>query len=50
MLAHEAGVVLITLGYTVFKNYPSGTHYYVIFGTVVLLTWLVTDHKGSTVA
>ncbi len=40
------GVVLIALAYTLFKNYPDGTLYYVIFGTIVLLTWLVTDYKG----
>jgi hypothetical protein len=41
------GVVLITLAYTVFKNEIIGKLYYVIFGTVILLTWLVTDYKGE---
>jgi hypothetical protein len=40
------GVVLIVLAYTVFKDNANGKLFYVIFGTVVLLTWLVTDYKG----
>src|ERR1700744_3948037 len=42
------GVALIALAYTVFADTPGneGKLYYVIFGTVVLLTWLVTNYKG----
>ncbi len=39
------GVVLIALAFTLFMNDANGKLYYVIFGTVVLLTWLVTDYK-----
>ena len=41
------GIVLIVLAYTLFKNQPDGKLFYVIFGTVVLLTWLVTNYKGN---
>jgi len=41
-------VVLIVLAYTLFKNEAEGKLFYVIFGTVVLLTWAVTDYKGVT--
>jgi hypothetical protein len=41
-----AGIILIVLAYTLFKDNTDGKLYYVIFGTVVLLTWLVTDYKG----
>jgi hypothetical protein len=40
------GIVLIVLAYTFFNNNADGKLYYVIFGTVVLLTWLVTDYMG----
>jgi hypothetical protein len=40
------GIVLIVLAYTLFKDNSDGKLYYVIFGTVVLLTWLVTDYRG----
>ena len=41
------GVALIVLALTLFKENPAGKLFYVIFGTVVLLTWLVTDYKGT---
>jgi hypothetical protein len=41
------GIVLIILAYTLFKDNTDGKLFYVIFGTVVLLTWLVTDYKGA---
>ena len=41
------GVVLIILSLTLFKENPAGKLFYVIFGTVVLLTWLVTNYKGT---
>jgi hypothetical protein len=44
------GVVLIILAYTLFNDEPTGKLFYVIFGTVVLLTWLVTDYKGTETA
>jgi hypothetical protein len=41
------GVALIVLAYTLFGNNAEGSKlYYVIFGTIVLLTWAVTDYKG----
>jgi hypothetical protein len=43
------GIVLIALAYTLFKGNASAQLYYVIFGTVVLLTWLVSDYKMPTV-
>ena len=42
------GIALIVLAYTLFKDNADGKLYYVILGTVVLLTWLVTDYKGVT--
>jgi len=44
------GVVLISLAYTLFADKPVGQLFYVIFGTCVLLTWLVTDYKGTAAA
>lgn len=41
------GIVLIIFAYTVFNHNTDGKLYYVIFGTVVLLTWLVTDYTGK---
>jgi len=40
------GIGLIVIAYTLFKDNADGKLFYVIFGTVVLLTWLVTDYKG----
>ena len=41
------GIALIVLAYTLFKDNIDGSKlYYVIFGTVILLTWLVTDYTG----
>lgn len=40
------GIALIILAYTLFNDNSAGKLFYVIFGTVVLLTWLVTDYKG----
>jgi len=41
------GIILIVLAYTLFNKNADGKLFYVIFGTVVLLTWLVTDYKHS---
>ena len=41
------GIALIILGYTLFKDDADGKLFYVIFGTVLLLTWLVTDYQGA---
>jgi len=41
------GVILIVLAYTLFSHNPEGKLFYVIFGTVILLTWLFTDYKGT---
>jgi len=41
------GVLLIVIAYTLFSNNPEGKLFYVIFGTVILLTWLLTDYKGT---
>jgi hypothetical protein len=40
------GVLLIVLSYTLFSNDAEGKLYYVILGTVILLTWLLTDYRG----
>ncbi|HZY35292.1 MAG TPA: hypothetical protein VFE53_01510 [Mucilaginibacter sp.] len=41
------GIILIVLAYTLFGNNAQGSKlYYVVFGTVILLTWLVTDYRG----
>ena len=40
------GITLIVLAYTLFKDNADGKLYYVILGTVILLTWLVTDYNG----
>jgi len=43
------GIALIVLAYTLFKDNAEGSKlYYVIFGTVVLLTWMVTDYVGAS--
>jgi len=42
------GVALIVIAYTLFNDNADGKLFYVIFGTVVLLTWLVTDYHGKT--
>jgi len=44
------GVVLIALAYTLFKGEDSGKLYYIVFGTVILLTWLVSDYKKPAIA
>jgi hypothetical protein len=42
------GIILIVLAYTLFNDNAGGSKlYYVIFGTVILLTWLVTDYVGA---
>lgn len=41
------GAILIVLAYTLFNENPDGKLFYVIFGTVILLTWLVTDYMGD---
>jgi hypothetical protein len=43
------GVVLIVLAYTLFKGEDNGKLFYIVFGTVVLLTWLVSDYKNPVV-
>jgi hypothetical protein len=43
------GVLLIILAYTLFKDNSAGKLYYIIFGTIVLLTWLFTDYRGRYV-
>lgn len=41
------GIALIVLAWTVFKdNKQNSSLYFDIVGTVVLLTWAVTDYKG----
>lgn len=41
------GIALIILAYTLFAGNDLGKLFYVIFGTVVLLTWFVTDYKST---
>jgi hypothetical protein len=41
-----AGIICLVLANTLFKgNFEESTLFYDIFGTVVLLTWLVTDYN-----
>ena len=40
-------IVLIILGYTFFNNEVNGKLFYIIFGTVVLVTWRVTNYRGK---
>lgn len=40
------GAVLIALGYTLFNDNAAGKLFYIIFGTIILYTWLVTDYRG----
>jgi hypothetical protein len=40
------GVILIALAYTLFNDDTTAKLFYIIFGTVVLYTWLLTDYKG----
>ena len=40
------GVVLIGLAYTLFNDNAAGKLFYIIFGTIVLYTWLLTDYRG----
>jgi hypothetical protein len=43
-----AGIAFIILAYTLFTNNVDNSKlFYVIAGTVILLTWLVTDYAGS---
>ena len=39
------GFVLIILAYTWFRHNATGKLYYIIFGTIVLLTWFCTDYS-----
>ena len=48
LIEFVVGVVLIVLAYTLFKDDVAGKLFYIVFGTVVLLTWLVTDYTGNT--
>jgi len=49
LIEFVVGVVLIVLAYTLFKDDVAGKLFYIVFGTVVLLTWLVTDYTGKTI-
>jgi len=44
------GIFLIVLAYTLFHDNSTGKLFYIIFGTVVLYTWLVTNYKGTSAA
>lgn len=41
------GIVLIVLAYTLFNNDVTGKLFYIIFGTIVMLTWMVTNYTGQ---
>ena len=49
LIEFVVGIVLIVLAYTLFKDDATGKLFYIVFGTVVLLTWLVTDYTGKTI-
>jgi hypothetical protein len=39
------GIALIILAYTWFRHDVTGKLYYILFGTIVLLTWFCTDYS-----
>ena len=43
------GVTSIILAYTLFDNNTDGKFFFVFFGFCVLLSWLITDYKGTSV-
>ncbi len=47
LIEFAVGIVLIVLGYTLFKDEATGKLFYILFGTVVLITWLCTDYTGT---
>ncbi|HVW95411.1 MAG TPA: hypothetical protein VHA56_05555 [Mucilaginibacter sp.] len=49
LIEFVVAVSVIVLAYTLFNNNPDGKLFYVIFGNCVLLTWLVTDYKGTSI-
>jgi hypothetical protein len=40
-------IILLILAYTLFNHEVKGKLFYIIFGTVVLLTWLFTDYRKA---
>jgi len=49
MIEFLVAVASIILAYTLFNNNADGKLFYVIFGNCLLLTWLVTDYKKTSV-
>jgi hypothetical protein len=44
-----AGIAFIVLAFTLFNDNAGGSKlFYIIFGTVILLTWLLTDYAGTS--
>ncbi|CAN5167857.1 hypothetical protein BH09BAC6_BH09BAC6_00730 [soil metagenome] len=41
------GVAVIVVAYTLFGNDAIGKLYYIVFGTFLMLTWLVTDFRSA---
>ena len=41
------GIVLIILGFTLFKYTGTGKIFYIAFGVAVLITWLFSDYHGN---
>lgn len=47
LIEFVVGLVLIVLAYTLFKDNKAVQLFYTVFGAAVLVTWLVTDYKGT---
>jgi hypothetical protein len=47
LIEFVVGLVLIILAYTLFKDDKTAQLFYTVFGAAVLVTWLVTDYKGT---
>jgi len=50
MIELIVGVVLIILAFTLFKDEAAGKIFYALFGAAVLLVWLLTDYRKSSIA
>ena len=49
MIELIVGVVLIILAFTLFKDEATGKIFYAIFGAAVVLVWLLTDYRKSSI-
>ncbi|MDB5131022.1 MAG: hypothetical protein JWR02_771 [Mucilaginibacter sp.] len=44
------GLLLIIMSFTLLNNHPDVKLFYTIFGAVILVTFLITDYKGTNAA